>query len=112
MTLEDSIHGLRLRAMQRAQELGNVSAACRELGISRALYYRWRQRFLRYGADGLHPRRCQARVGRPPQVAAYAERMALGLALAWPTWGPNRLAARGRPSTGPRGTSRPPGPAS
>jgi transposase-like protein len=37
MTLEDSIHGLRLRAMQRAQELGNVSAACRELGISRAL---------------------------------------------------------------------------
>ena len=39
MTLEDSIHGLRLRAMQRAQELGKVSAACRELGISRAMYY-------------------------------------------------------------------------
>jgi transposase InsO family protein len=94
MTLEDSIHGLRLRAMQRAQELGNVSAVCRELGISRALYYRWRRRFVVYGPDGLHPRRRRARVGRPPQVAAYAERMALGLALAWPTWGPNRLAAQ------------------
>ncbi len=94
MTLEDSIHGLRLRAMQRAQALGNVSAACRELGISRALYYRWHRRFVLYGPDGLHPRRRRARVGRPPQLAAYAERMALGLALAWPTWGPQRLAAQ------------------
>ena len=35
MTLEDSVHAFRLHALQRAEELGNVSAACRELGISR-----------------------------------------------------------------------------
>ena len=57
MTLEDTIHRVRLRVMARAQELGNVSQACREAGISRTLFYRWRQRYLAYGPDGLHPRR-------------------------------------------------------
>src|SRR3989442_1082708 len=49
MTLDDSVHGMRLRVMQRAQALGNVSAVCRELGISRTLFYRWRKRCERYG---------------------------------------------------------------
>ena len=60
MTLEDKVHAFRLRVLQRAEELGNVSAACREAGISRTLYYRWKKRFLLYGADGLHPRRTAA----------------------------------------------------
>jgi transposase InsO family protein len=93
MTLEDSIHGLRVRVMRRAQELGSVSAACREAGISRTLFYRWRKRYERYGVDGLHPRRQQARRGRPRQVSVQVERLVIGWALAWPTWGPARLAA-------------------
>jgi hypothetical protein len=51
MTLEDSVQALRLRVMRRAEELGNVSAACREQGISRSLFYRWRQRVERSGVD-------------------------------------------------------------
>ena len=94
MTLEDRVQAQRLLAFRRAEELGNVSAACRELGMSRALYYRLRKRFLRYGTDGLHPRRTQARPGRPPVLSAFAERAVLALALAWPTWGPNRLAVQ------------------
>src|SRR5581483_11892783 len=78
---------------RRAQALGNVSAACREAGISRTLFYRWRQRFERYGLDGLHPRRRQARRGRPPQTPPHVERLVVGLALAWPTWGAARIAA-------------------
>ncbi len=66
MTLEDKVHGFRLHLFRRAQELGNVSGACQELGVSRSLYYQLRQRFLRYGPDGLHPRRLQGRPGRPP----------------------------------------------
>lgn len=93
MTLEESILGMRLRVIHRAQELGNVSAACREAGISRTLFYRWRTRFERYGPDGLHPRRRQARRGRPPQTPPHVERLVVGVALAWPTWGPARLAA-------------------
>lgn len=93
MTLDESILGMRLRVMRRAQALGNVSAACRELGISRTLFYRWRQRFERYGPDGLHPRRRHARRGRPAQVPPHLERLVVGVALAWPTWGCGRLAA-------------------
>jgi transposase-like protein len=62
MTLDDSMLAMRLRAMHRAQTLGNVSAACREAGTSRTSFYRWRQRFERYGPDGLTP----LGTGRPP----------------------------------------------
>jgi transposase-like protein len=53
MTLEEKVHGLRLHVIQRAATLGNVSRACREAGISRALFYRWQQRLERYGPDGV-----------------------------------------------------------
>jgi transposase InsO family protein len=92
MTLDDSIHAFRLRVMVRAQELHNVSRACREFGISRTLFYRWRKRYLAYGTDGLHPRRAGPRRGRPPLLSVQAERAILALALAWPTWGPVQLA--------------------
>ena len=93
MTLDDSVHGMRLRVMQRAQVLGNVSAVCRELGISRTLFYRWRKRFERYGVDGVHPRRQGARRGRPVQVPAEIERLVLSVAISTATWGCGRIAA-------------------
>lgn len=65
MTLDDSVHAFRLSLMTRAEALGNVSQACRQAGISRSLFYRWRKRYLAYGPDGLHPRRTGARPGRP-----------------------------------------------
>ena len=80
MTLDDSVHGLRLRAIHRAEAVGNVSAVCRELGISRTLFYRWRQRYERHGVDGVHPRRQSARPGRPIQVPPEVERLVLSVA--------------------------------
>ena len=91
MTLEDKVHASRLRVLQRAEELGNVSAACREAGISRTLYYRWRKRFTRYGIDGLHPRRTASRPGRPVQLDTTKERRIVAMALTSPTWGPHRV---------------------
>src|SRR3989454_1705865 len=64
MTLDESVHGMRLRVIERAQVQGNVSAVCRELGISRTVFYRWRNRLERYGVDGVHPRRQRAQAGR------------------------------------------------
>jgi len=92
MTLDDSILGLRLRVMRRAQEAG-VSAACREVGISRTVFYRWRKRLERYGADGLHPRRRHAQRGRPVQLAPEVERLIVSVALSAGTWGCGRIAA-------------------
>lgn len=91
MTLEDKVHGFRLLLFRRAHELGNVSAACRELGVSRSLYYQLRTRHVRYGPDGLHPTRRRGRPGRPAQLDATTERQVLALALSWPTWGPRQL---------------------
>jgi len=98
MTLDDSIpcpghqggHASRLRVMARAQEMGNVTRACRESGISRSLFYRRWKRYLAYGRDGLHPRRQGPHRGLPQLLSVRAERaiLALALTLAWPTWGP------------------------
>ena len=93
MTLEEKVHGLRLHVIRRAQALGNVSQACREAGISRALFYRWQHRVERYGLDGVHPRRHRARPGRPVELAPETERLLLSVAVSAGTWGAGRIAA-------------------
>jgi transposase InsO family protein len=93
MTLDESVHGMRLRVIERAQAVGNVSAVCRELGISRTLFYRWRKRLERYGSDGLHPRRLRPQAGRPVATAPEVERLVLGIAISAATWGCRRIAA-------------------
>jgi transposase InsO family protein len=93
MTLDESVHGMRLRVIERAQALGNVSAVCRELGISRTLFYRWRKRLERYGVDGVHPRRQRGRAGRPVATPPEVERLVLGIAISAATWGCRRIAA-------------------
>src|SRR5678816_1747435 len=93
MTLDESVHGMRLRVIARAQVLGNVSAVCREMGISRTLFYRWRKRLERYGVDGVHPRRQGGRAGRPVAAAPEVERLVLGIAISAATWGCRRIAA-------------------
>jgi transposase len=93
MTLDESVHGMRLRVIERAQVLGNVSAVCRELGISRTLFYRWRNRLERYGVGGVHPRRQRGRAGRPVATTPEVERLVLGIAISAATWGCRRIAA-------------------
>jgi transposase InsO family protein len=101
MTLNDSVHAYRLHVMARAHALSNVTQACQEAGISRTLFYRWRRRYTAYGAPGLHPRRHGPQRGRPSALGLQAERAILALALAWPTWGPARLAVQlARPEHG------------
>jgi transposase len=101
MTLEDSIHVQRLRVLSEAERTGNVSAVCRRFGISRTQFYRLRQRFEQYGRDGVHPKRRQARRGRPPATSVQLERRVIATALAWPTRGPqwvsDELAREGLP---------------
>ena len=88
MTLEDSIHSLRLHVLREAERLGNVTEACRRQGMSRTVFYRLRKRLEQYGPDGVHPKRRQARPGRPPTVPVQTERRVIAFALAWPTCGP------------------------
>ncbi len=93
MTLEDKVQSFRLHALQRAHQLGNVSAACRELGISRTVFYRWRSQYAGYGVDGLHPKRRSVRPGRPHTLSVQDEQAILALAVGHPpcgAWHPDR----------------------
>lgn len=94
MTLADSVYARRLKVICRARETGNVSLACREHQISRTLFYRWQQRFDRYGATGLYPKPLRGRPGRPSPVPLDVQRQVLAVAVAWPSAGPQLLASQ------------------
>lgn len=67
MTLDDGVRGRRLHALKRARECGDVSTTCRQGGISRTAFYRWKQRFEACGPDGLHPAGRRRRPGAAPR---------------------------------------------
>ena len=91
MTLMDKVMQLRRHVIQRAAAGIPVTRVCHEAGISRTLFYRWKQRYLRYGDAGLAPRPARPRRwGRqsPPAL----EHAVLAYALHCPTHGPHRIA--------------------
>ncbi len=51
MTEHDVLVGFRLRLFTLAEELGNVSAACRRKGVDRSTYYRWKHKVDRWGLE-------------------------------------------------------------
>ena len=57
MTTPDQIiFHRRARLLELADELGNVSEACRQLGVSRTRYYEWKALADNYGLDALMPK--------------------------------------------------------
>ena len=93
MTLEQSIQGYRLQVLAEGERTGNVSAVCRQFGVSRTVFYEWRRAFRQYGRDALLPKPQAARRGRPSVVTPEVEHRVLAVALAWPTRGPGWVSA-------------------
>ncbi len=56
MTPDDALYRFRLRVFALAEELRNVRAACRAMGIHPSTFYRWRKDMLRFGLEMLRPR--------------------------------------------------------
>jgi transposase InsO family protein len=85
----------KLSVLSYIKEIGNVQESCRDLGVPRSSFYRWRKAFAAHGKEGLvrrrpiarsHPRqippeyvekilhlRCQYHLG-PQRIAWYLER--------------------------------------
>ncbi len=82
----------KLSLLELAQELGNVSKACRIAGYSRQQFYEIRRNFQMYGAEGLLDRMPGARGPHPNRVASEVEAAILAHALAHPTHGAQRVA--------------------
>jgi len=50
---KEKVARAKLSLLQLAQDLGNVSKACKIIGYSRQQFYEIRRNFQLYGADGL-----------------------------------------------------------
>jgi transposase len=84
--------GFRLRLFTLADELGNVSAACRALGVHRSSYYRLKRKVDRWGLEALNVR--ERRGPRMPnQIGPHLEQRIVAVALVHPGHGPRRIAA-------------------
>ena len=76
MTTKDKATRRKLSLLELAQEMSNVSRACRIMGYSRQQFYEIRRNYQTYGAEGLidrlpgargpHPNRVCPRRSRPP----------------------------------------------
>lgn len=83
----------RLKMLTFAETLGNVSEACRKLGISRSQFYEYKKRFEQHGLDGLrdlppihktHPQTT------PPEVVEQI----LAVSYEQPGWGCQKISAK------------------
>lgn len=92
MTHDDVLFGYRLRLFTLAEELGSVSEACRQMGVARSTYYRWKPKLERYGLDGLRVRE-RRRPRMPNQIGPHLEFRILAYSLGHPGQGPRRIAA-------------------
>ena len=92
MTQGDVLYRFRLRTMALAEELGNVRAACRIMGIHHSTFYRWRRKMQRYGVEILRPRE-RRHPRMPNQTPRLVEQRIIAFSLAHPGFGPKRIAA-------------------
>lgn len=92
MSNDDALFRFRLRLFALAKEQGSVRAACRLLGVHHSMYYRWLRQLVRFGPEILRPRE-RRRPRMPNALSPILEQKVLGLALAYPAWGPQRLSS-------------------
>ena len=89
MNPAETIGHRRRRLLELADELGNVSAACRQMGVKRARYYEWKQLADVHGPEALTP----APRGRPVLGDNLVGEL-LNLAVTEPTIGCRQYADR------------------
>jgi transposase InsO family protein len=92
MSEHDVLFGFRLRLFSLAAELGNVSEACRLMGVNRSMYYRLKRRVDRWGLEALRVRE-RRRPRMPNELGPHIEQRIIAFALAHPGYGPRRIAA-------------------
>ena len=100
MTEHDVLVGYRLRLFMLADELGNVSEACRLMGVHRSTYYVWKAKVDRHGLEMLRPRE-RRRPRMPNQLSALVEQQIVAYSLGHPGYGPDRISSElARPKWG------------
>jgi transposase InsO family protein len=92
MTEDDVLFGQRVRLFTLADELGNVSEACRLMGFHRSTYYALKAKVDRWGLEALRVRE-RRRPRMPNQIGPHLEQRVIAFALARPGFGPRRISS-------------------
>ncbi len=92
MTTDKKIARRKLSLLDLAQEMGNVSKACKMMGYSRQQFYEIRRNFQTFGAEGLVDRLAGAKSPHPNRLSPEIEEAVLKYSLEFPTLGPVRAA--------------------
>ncbi len=90
MTHEDIVYDRRVRLIEHAAKIGNVSEACRVFGVSRKTYYEWVNKAEQYGLSALLPRE-RRKPHQPNAMTSEEVAVILSEAIARPTLGPKAL---------------------
>lgn len=76
--------------IRHALKSNNVAETCRTFGISRTIYYRWYNQYLKYGLDGLQEK-TREKPNMPNKVSKEVEGLILKHVLKHPEDGPKRI---------------------
>jgi transposase InsO family protein len=90
VTHEDIVYDRRVRVIEHAARIDNVSEACRVFGVSRKTYYEWINKAEQYGLSALLPRE-RRRPHQPNEMTSEEVAVILSEAIARPTLGPKSL---------------------
>ena len=104
-TSDEIIFHRRVRLLELAQELGNISAACRQLGVSRTRFYEWKKLAENYGIEALWPKD-RRRPAQPNETPTHVIADLMALVVIEPTIGCRQFADR-LTSSASRSPSRP-----
>ncbi len=85
MSTREKLIKARLGMLALAEELQNISLACRRAGISRSHFYEIREAFEKYGAEGLAPQ-SRRRPRMPNETPPELERKILEMTERYPTY--------------------------
>ena len=85
MSTREKLIKARLGMLALAEELQNISLACRRPGISRSHFYEIREAFEKYGAEGLAPR-ARRRPRMPNETPPELEGKILEMTERYPTY--------------------------
>ena len=92
MTTDHKVARRKLSLLELAQEMNNVSKACKLMGYSRQQFYEIRRNYQTYGSQGLLDGLPGAKGPHPNRVDEQTEQAILDYSLQYPTHGPLRVA--------------------
>jgi putative transposase len=80
----------RIEFCLKAVRGGNFRALCREYGISAKSGYKWQERFLRHGIEGMEEESRRPH-SHPERIGEQEVCRMVGLKVAHPNWGPRKI---------------------